>query len=184
MGHFDIVADSSFKKTADGRVIFQPWGVYGLGYEVPTKEIYDEIRSFVSHFTLGGILLGILGVMFGWLSLLLVLSGICVAYRVRIRFLTRGLAEVEQPGLLTERLKGDHRRHAAATSFTKLWLLQIGAVFFLVVSIAMLLSHTEAIGDLGLVFLIALFGFCVVVGGYMIWVKHGLAGKPDPFDLP
>ncbi len=185
MGHFDIVAAVNFRKTADGRVIFQPWGVYGRGYEVPTKKKYDETRTFMKNFFIAAALLGGFGALVGvWLTVLLVVPGMCVAYRVRIMSLTQGLAEVEQTGPLSERIKKTYRRQAAMSSFARLWLLLIGVVFFFVMWIAILLSHPEARGDPGMLILIVVFGVCVVAAGYMIWLKRGLVGKPDPPDLP
>lgn len=186
MGHFDILADSAFRKMADGRVIFVAGGKFGRGYEVPTKEKYDEIRTFMKNFMIACVVLGGVAALVGvLLTVFLIVPGMYVAYRVRVRSLTRGLTEVEQTDPWIQRMKEHHRRQAAISNFARFWLFLIISVLFLVMGIAMLLSDAEAKGYLQMVpiFVIVLFGFCAVGAGYMIWVKHGLAGKPDPLGL-
>ena len=184
MRHFDILADSAFRKMADGRVIFVAGGKFGRGYEVPTKEKCDEIRTFMKNFMIACVALGGVAALVGvLLTVFLIVPGMYVAYRVRVRSLTRGLTEVEQTDPWIQRMKEHHRRQAAISSFARFWMMEIIVVVGLVICIATLLLHPKAEGDPALLFLIVVFGFCAVGAGYMIWVKHGLAGKPDPLGL-
>lgn len=53
MNYFESIADSYFKKSNEGKVIFYPWGVLGKGYIIPTEEKAIKIRK---SFKKGGVI--------------------------------------------------------------------------------------------------------------------------------
>lgn len=49
-GFFRRLSDSSFKVDSSGRSIFYPWGIFGKGYVLPSKEYEEKVRSFITKY--------------------------------------------------------------------------------------------------------------------------------------
>lgn len=96
MGLLDALCEGSFVRSADGRMLFFPWGAVGRGYAIPSDEAYRRLRRETKRLLALGLcgvplaaLLGIARLGPGpllALGLLLALLGV-----LRLALLTRGL---------------------------------------------------------------------------------------------
>jgi len=89
MGFFRRLTDSSFKTDSDGKTIFYPWGVFGKGYVLPSKEYEEKIRSFLTkYYAFGLIAIIVIGAFLGlWFVLLFMVPFLFLIGQVRsIRF--------------------------------------------------------------------------------------------------
>lgn len=88
-----------FRTDNRGRIIFYPWGIWGIGYCVPDISTEEDIRNFIMLYsgitgaiTALGILLEMENTM--WLSIFLFIPIEFLWYRIKIANLTQGLEEV------------------------------------------------------------------------------------------
>ena len=46
MGYFDGLTDGAFKKDSFGNTLLFPWGIFGSGFIIKSKETHEKIRKF------------------------------------------------------------------------------------------------------------------------------------------
>lgn len=166
MGYFDGLADGSFKRTDDGRIIFYPWGILGSGYEIPTDESYREIRQYVKRYLIVSLPLVIaLFIFAGWLFAFVALPILFLAYLFKIRNLTREFTKASEKLSLKE----SYQLQAASHNLGVLWALEIGSIILVLLGIGILFVSREA--HFVAIVSILFFGLCSLAIGFMIRVK-------------
>ena len=178
MGYFDFLADAAFSKGASGNTLYYPWRAFGSGFIIESEETHEQIRKFYKKMymvMLVGIVTSQMALGFWPSAALLPFCG--VWYYFAVKKITKELPRTTEKFRFAESLKNP----AKSLNWPTLILLEVFSIGFVAGGIWLLQSGRD---QLFLFASIGLFGFCGVVFGYMIWVKHGLAGKPDPFDLP
>jgi hypothetical protein len=134
MGYFDALGSSAFKTGQDGRKLFFPWGVLGRCYIIDSDQGYDRLRRLIKGYTIVSMVL-----IVGSLSL----AGYLASFV--ITGLTIGFYSIWMPYLLGDLKRSDERlslresisSQAQAHGLVVLWLLEIGALVFVVAGIFM-----------------------------------------------
>src|SRR6266581_3103170 len=92
MGYFDAIVGSSFKRTADGRTAFYPWGVLGAGYVLTDEKTHRGIRALLRRYYVVSLpLIPAVGLLFGWSKAFLLLPLLIGFYVFAVRRHLRGL---------------------------------------------------------------------------------------------
>lgn len=101
MGLFTALADSSFVRNPQGRLLYYPWGSAGRGYQIRSDEEYLRLRGENAWLMRIGIL-GLPAVAsitverFGILPIVCLALLVSAAYLLWIVWSTRGLAPTEE----------------------------------------------------------------------------------------
>ena len=165
MGYFDSVTAGYFKRSGQ-KWVFYPWGFLGSGYELATDEQYRATRFWVQRFLQVTLALSVLLVMLAGLFVFLLAPLLYVFYALKVRSLTNGLVRSRERMTVAESYVAQAQSHSAFT----LWLLEITALLFATIGIAVLWAEPEA--WLVASAMVAFFGVGAVVGGYMIRAKR------------
>lgn len=205
MGYFDGITDAVFKTAEDGTSLFYPNGVLGKGYILPDaakkQEIRKKLKVFYIIFLPTIILINPLFCWFvfsnqvpWWAALLIFLVYLCggtsITYFIMHRWV-KGLMPAAEKLTLAEAYKNSAR----SNNIVVLWILEIMAIIFLlmtVIGLLKMISDYSAIFrsgyPLGAIMLIIvmisipLWGGCAYVFGYMIHMKR-LGGVPQPHKM-
>jgi hypothetical protein len=174
VGYFDGLANSAFKKDAEGRELFFPYGILGKGRVLPDAETAAAVRGKVVNFyklvMFAGIPLAIVLVNLpggGVLAAVAIGVVACIGTWLYFRRLTAGLA------ISAERLTYAEAQRSAAQghSYLGLILLSILCLVFVIGGLFLLaVDDTEV--RLIAIACIVLFGACLCVFLWMIAAKR------------
>ena len=159
----------TFRRGADGRMLFFPWGPFGRGYVLESDESYAKLRrrmilSFVLYFVL------VVGVWtwYGPAVGMAVASFMVTASAVWLLRYTRRLEPSDESLSILE----SWRHQAESSRITTLWILEIAGVLLVLAAVKILVGARGwgdwLTGGAGLVF----FGICAAANTYMIIVKR------------
>ena len=168
MGYFDGLTEGQFKIAEDGRRLFFPRGFWGRGYVVNSESEFQRLRRRMKIYQAVALVLIIAAVVPRQYNPYLVIA---VALLVIVFYLvwSRSLVARLQPA--EDRLRWRETSAAQARAFGPfaLWFLEIVALAFVAVGIALLLtdptSRLLAIGT------IAFFGLCAASGAYLLVLR-------------
>jgi len=165
MGYFDSLTTSSFKTTEDGRKLFFPWGTVGRGYIVPTEDEYQKLRRTVKIYLMASFPIIILATQFRMLVGIVVIMIDLIPYSLWAYAKSRQMTEAKEK--LT--LKENTSNMAREQSWIGLWLLELGAIGFVLAGIFIIIKDPKnwMIALASILF----FGLAAVVFGKMITDK-------------
>ena len=169
MGYFDGLTEGQFKIAKDGRRLFFPRGFWGRGYVVDSESEFQRLRRRMKIYQAVALVLIIAAVVPRQYNPYLVIA---VALLVIVFYLvwSRSLVARLQPA--EDRLRWRETSAAQARAFGPfaLWFLEIAALAFVAIGIALLLtdptSRLLAIGT------IAFFGLCAASGAYLLVLRR------------
>ena len=132
MGYFDALTSSSFKAGQDGRKLFFPWGVLGRGYIIDSDQRYDELRRLIKGYTIIS-LVSVIGSssLLGTVASFVVVGLLIGFYSIWMLYLLRDLRPSDERLSLRESTTSQAKAH----NLVVLWLLEIGALAFVVAGI-------------------------------------------------
>jgi hypothetical protein len=168
MGYFDGLIAGQFKIAEDGRRLFFPRGFWGRGYVVDSDSEFRRLRRQMMIYQAVALVLVIAAAMprqyNPYLAIAVALL-LIVFYLVWSRSLVAGL----QP--TGDRLKLRETSAAQARAFGPfvLWFLEIVALAFVAVGVALLL--TDPTSRLLAIVTIAFFGLCAACGAYLLLLR-------------
>jgi hypothetical protein len=142
MGYYDGLVSVYFKNAQDGRMLYFPWLYLGRGYVIPSVSDYDrlqrQLRTYKS-ISLALITAAVI-VLQHYVTALFVVSALAVgAYAVFTRHLVDGLERTDEKLYLRECLASEARTFGTST----LWLLEMGALAFVISGIVILVVDTS-----------------------------------------
>jgi hypothetical protein len=168
MGYLDGLTDVSFKTDENGNTLFYPWGVFGKGYIVPDDK-KNNIRLSIKRNMLIVVPLTLLIAIFLKGSpgtFIIVLSLDFIGYSIWMNRKIRGMAVSSIKLTFSDSLE----RSAHSYNSTILWLLEIGALLFVLVGI-LILFIIPTKWPIGLSSIL-IFGFSAYVFWNMIKTKR------------
>jgi hypothetical protein len=173
MGYFDALANASFKTTADGQLLFYPYGSLGRGYIIPTKAEFDKLRRTYKYIWIVTLLLIIIAV---WISLFVtsisfpfivlpVLLAFVIAYMVWARLQCQTLALSSEKLTYGESISNETR--GLSSGF--LWVFEILSILLILYGLVLLIADpSQWLLALGL---IVVFAACAYLWARMILIK-------------
>jgi Ca2+/Na+ antiporter len=166
MGYFDALTTSSFKTTDDGRRFFFPYGIIGHGYIIPTEDDYYKMRRTVKIYMMVSFPFVIMATQLPLLIGLVVVASLLIPYYLWAYVKSRQMQVTKEKLTFKEHTLNVTREH----SFWGLWLLELGAIVFVLLGISILITHPEkwTIALASILF----FGLAAMVFGRMIFVKR------------
>lgn len=176
LNYFKAIANSYFK-SFEGKEIFYPWGIWGKGFVIPSKERAEELKSLFHKIIIGSLcytyftlfMLKAFGLPVGVGFILLYL----LVYHVSIQTITRHF-EISSVKLT---LGESSSSMALALSWLNLLLLLLGSLLFLIASIRIMLQDNGfGIGITGVLF----FGLCFGLSTYQ-FIKKCKVNKDKSF---
>ena len=165
MGYFDGLVSGAFKKDDSGNSLFYPWGVFGSGYIVQSKETLEQLRKFLKKYYLV-MLITIITIQITvgfWLNLT-ILPIVIVYYHFYVKKITKDFPKTSEKLTLGQSFSNSAKSHNLPT----LIILEVFSVGFVALGILILLFGQNLIIALSS---IGFFGLCGVSIGYMIFVK-------------
>ena len=173
MGYFDGLANSAFKKDAEGRDLFYPNGIFGKGRVLPDAETAAMLRAKLVNFyklmMLGGIpLMVVLVNIPGGIPVVIVVGvAIGIGSWIYFRRLTRPFPTTDERMTYAEANRSAARGH----SYVGLIVLSVIGFLFVVAGVFLILvgdSEAQWIGIGSVVF----FGACLFAFLKMIASKR------------
>ena len=173
MGYFDGLANSSFKKDAEGRDLFFPHGMMGKGRVLPDAETADALRAKIVNFykllMFGGIpLMVVLVNLPGGIPLVVAIGVLfCIGSWFYLRHLTSDYPISDERITYAEAQRSAARGH----SYIGLVVLSVISLLFVAGGVFILLvgdADSRLVGLLCTVF----FGACFCVFLWMIVSKR------------
>lgn len=156
-GFTDGLVANVYRRTADGRTLFCPWGNFGRAYIVPPDreaELTTFLRRFYVAFFISIALL--VPVMHWWLLALTPVASGIVFYK--FWSFSRTLAVDASPPPPPMRPADSFAAQARATGRVRLWILLLVAVAFVAIGIWM-----RSVGAPRSTLVIGFFGLCALV---------------------
>lgn len=171
MGYFKAMTCSSFKTTADGRMLFFPWGTFGRGYRVASEQRFLRLRRQVEGYLMGAVLVPALAAP--WLDAWMVLGA---AAALTAGYSLWAVAQCRTLIRTTERIGYGESVAAQARAHNPvmLWAMAVVAVL-LTASGAVVLAVSPEEWFVG-VAAIVLFGACTLLFARMLQLRHA-AGR-------
>ncbi len=167
MGYFDALTSSSFKTTEDGQQLFFPWGTLGRGYNIPSEQEFKRLRRQIKAYMVVSLPLIIAVVIWkGILGGVVLIPILTVPYVFWAQFQCRRLRRTDEKLTLSESYAGQAR----ALSTVVLWLMEVGALTFVVGGVAILLLDRS--NWLIALLSIAFFGLCALAFARMLIIKR------------
>jgi len=167
MGYFDALTSSCFKTAQDGRRLFFPFGILGRGYVIASEQDYERLRSRLKVYTAVGLVLIIgSGALLGYAGSFAIALVLIAFYIVWLRYLLRGLQSSNESLSLKDSTTSQALAHNAVT----LWLLEVGALAFVVLGIVILAVNPRnwLIAITSIVF----FGLCAASFTRMLMLRR------------
>jgi hypothetical protein len=165
MGYLDGLVDSSFKKDAEGRTVFYPWGTLGSGYIVETGDLRNQIRSLYKTVLIVLIPTTVLfQITVGWWLNLVLVPFCVIGCYFWVRNLTKGLPKSTEKLTTAEAYKNSARSY----NLTLLIGLEFLSVIFVTTGFLLLLNGGDRFVALAS---IVFFGFCGATIGCLITAK-------------
>ena len=174
MGYFDGLTAGQFKIAEDGRKLFFPRGFWGRGYVVDSEAEFQRLRRRMMIYQAAAFVLVIAAAIprqyNPYLAIAVALL-LIVFYLAWSRWLVAGLQPAD------DRLRWRETSAAQARAFGPfvLWFLEIVALAFVAVGIALLL--TDPTSRLLAIVTIVFFGLCAACGAYLL-VLRGQTTSP------
>ncbi len=167
MGYFDGLTDAVFKKDAQGRALFFPFGVLAKGRVVPDEATKQRLRNLLKrYYQVSFTALLLVGILVGWIwATAVVLISLIPFYAILLKKLS-GFQIADSSLSISEAYQNSARSH---NKFT-LWVLFTSSVVFVLLGLAMTIFASgwdRLIGCLCTFF----FGLCSWALGYMIRVR-------------
>ena len=164
MGYFDGLTNASFRKDAQGRDVFYPYGSRGRGRIIPDAETADRLRTSIKRLYI--LLLALIPLLLAIvrlahdsvLYLLLLVLAVTALTAGYVQHLTRGLPYSEERLTYRESLQNSLRGHSRLS----LILLAIVSALFVALG-GFILSLAPAQNFWLALLLIVFFGLCLLV---------------------
>jgi hypothetical protein len=179
MGYFDGLTNASFRKDAQGRDLFYPYGTHGRGRIIPDAETADRLRASIKRLYI--LLLAAIPLLIAIvrmahdsvLYLLLLVLAVTALTAGYVRYLTRGLPYSEERLTYRESLRNSLRGY----SRLNLVLLAIVSALFVALG-AFILSLAPAENLWLALLLIVFFGLCLLafLGALILKLRQERAG--------
>lgn len=135
MSFFGAIADSYFKKSSEGKIIFYPWGVIGSGYIIPTEERTAQLKKSFKRLCVFSLLFVylvlFLGKAFGWpvgLGFMLLYT---FGYYIGVQAVTRNLVKTDEKLTVGE----FYSNQSKGLSYINIGLLGLGCLGFVLAGI-------------------------------------------------
>jgi len=164
MGYFDGIANMYFKKDAEGKTVFYPWGVIGEGYKLTDDAAETKIRSFVKQHYAISLPVVVIAVNVNWGWLFVAAGALYGWYYLRVRALLDG-SSVSKEKLS---LKESYFNSAKAHNKYVLWLLFACSLFFVVAGLYLMFVVRGNSNQFALLLSTLFFSVCASGIGYMI----------------
>jgi hypothetical protein len=173
MRFFNQIINSSFKKDSNGRTVYFPFGIFGMGYIVSSENEKHKIEYFIKRilFISFSLIIGI-GVGAGWIFSFLLLPIIAIWHYFAIKRITNTLELSNEKLIYGESLK----QASIDYSFEKLWFLFILCDLVVLFCIIQIFFNSEAI----LICVLGIFTFLAgaIITFRMICIKKQLTDIP------
>lgn len=154
MGYFENLAETAFKKGANGDILFHRWGIFGKPYVVPGPDQKEDVKKFVTRFYLIGLPLGIFcGIALRGASLFII-PILLIYYEVGIRKKIAGWQRSAEKLTINQAYSNNAK-------IFPLWFLWSGAVvsaIFVLAGVFIILKSEKVLVGASS---IALFGLCL-----------------------
>jgi len=162
MGYSDVLIDTIFKKTDDGKTIFYPYGISGSGYIV-SQDSEKKIKIFLGKYFLITFILVFIAI---WLSKIFAIISLFFAlpfYYIRIKYLLSDAKKTEKKIKFIDITK----KTVMAMGIPKIVQMLIGTLLLFTGSIFMIFSPKDRIiGITGAIFT----GFCLLCTTFWFWI--------------
>lgn len=169
MEHSNEAVALGFKRGADGRVIYFPWGLFGRGYVLESDEQYAMLRKrTILWMLVYGFLATGAWVGFGPAVGLAAAALMCAVSVVGLSRFTRRLEPSDERVSILESWRNQAESSRAAT----LWILEIVGVLFIVAAVGILRGAEDWQGWLTGAAALVFFGVGTGAFAYMIIVKR------------
>jgi hypothetical protein len=161
MGYFDGLTEASFKRDAEGRMVFYRWGVGGNGHVLRDEARAQQLRKFLRlYYMVSFPAIVVASVALGWLGTLALAPVLYLWYFLATSRMLRGLEATSVRLTFAESFSASSRAHKAVT----LAALLMGSAFFGVCGTFTAIMGHPFLGVLSLV----VSGACIVAIGYMV----------------
>ena len=167
MGYFNGVASAYFKKGADGKAVFYPWGVIAKGYVLPDEAAEAKTRRFIKIHLIVSLPAMVIAVNYS-------LTWVCIAaaasfawFYFQVKALLKGCP------VSAERLtfKESYTNSAKAHNKAGLWALFIISLLFVAAGIWFMIVGPAHSSKVALALSTLFFGACSCAIGYMVKVR-------------
>ena len=154
MSYFDGITAPMFKKDEEGNELFFPWGIFGYGFVIPTKEKKTQLFKTLKKINIVSLVLAIVLARSG-IALLFLLPFLLFGYYIYIQTITRNMIKSNESLKLSEA----HKNSAQSFSYTDLILMSLVSLGFVFAGIWIIIEGKGFwIGLASVVF----FGACFV----------------------
>ena len=158
-----------FKRAADGRMIYFPWGLFGRGYVLESDEQYAKLRRRMILWLVVYVFLATSAwAGYGPAVGMAVASFMVAAAAVWLLRYTRRLEPSDERVSILE----SWRHQAESSRITTLWILEIAGLLLVLAAVKILVVAQDWRGWLTGGGALVFFGFCTAASTYMIIVKR------------